>query len=520
MTHSRWRAPSEDGAVLCVPEYHQLPNLVEQNQQAIAAINLNIGGRPYREARQLAWESLQQVTADWANWAGVDQEPLRRPLLMTGHQPELYHPGVWAKNVGIHQLAHQLNGSGLNLNVDSDLAKSTILKVPIRQGDKHDQHLHYGPPQPPLPYEEWQCQDETAFTQVSEHFAEASKAWPWKPVFPEFWEGVLQQTKSTSNIPNRWMLARHNWERQQDIANLEFLMSQWCETNFFRWLLVVFIADAERFASIYNEELDRYRKERRIRSANHPVANLKVITDLVEIPFWVWQPGTNQRSRLCIKKQNGTVELIALQANKETHITHLNSALSTEHSALSLPWKIRPKALITSMMFRLFVADLFVHGIGGAVYDELTDRIFQRFWKVKLPGFAVMTATLRLPWGYSPMRETQIREVKDDLRTLHWNPDRWLSTPYSPHDQSLIQQKMRLILQPTAPENLKARHEQLQHIREKLHPSVELLEQKKYQQLQQMQHQLKYDDHLFRREHPWVFYPKEALLKLRERYGT
>lgn len=519
MSNPRWRAPSEDGAVLCVPEYHQLPNLVAQNQQAISDINVSIGGRPYHEARQLAWESLQQTTTQWAEWAGVAQTPLRRPLLMTGHQPELYHPGVWAKNVGIHQLTHQLGGSGLNLNVDSDVAKTTILKIPMNQGEKHDQHLAYGPPHPPLPYEDWQCHDETSFAQVSEHFADASKEWPWKPVFPEFWKSVLQQTKRTSNIPSRWLLARHQWERQHDIANHEFLMSQWCTTSFFRWLLSVFIADAVHFASVYNQELERYRKEHRIRSANHPVANLKHSDSLIELPFWVWQTGTHQRSRLCIKKQNGTLELIALQGTQETLISNLNSALSTEHLALSLPWKFRPKALITSMMFRLFVADLFVHGIGGAVYDELTDRIFQRFWKVKLPSFAVMTATLRLPWGYAPLREPQIREVKHDLRTLHWNPERWLKTPYTQEEQALIQQKMRLLLQPTTPQKLKARHDQLQNIRETLHHSVEPLEQKKYQQLDQLQHQLKHDDHLFSREHPWVFYPQELLLQLRNRFA-
>ena len=52
------------------------------------------------------------------------------PLLLAGHQPELFHPGVWAKNIAIAQLARKFNGSSLNLNVDSDVAKATTLQIP------------------------------------------------------------------------------------------------------------------------------------------------------------------------------------------------------------------------------------------------------------------------------------------------------------------------------------------------------------------------------------------------------
>ena len=150
-------------------------------------------------------------------------------------------------------------------------------------------------------------------------------------------------------------------------------MSQWCETTFFQLLLKHFIDHASAFAQIYNEELVKYRQEHRIRSANHPVANLQVSGDLVELPFWAWQSGTTQRGRLCVRTSNQSNELVSIIAGKVHPITQ-HSGLSTQDYS---GWKIRPKALITSMMFRLFVADLFVHGIGGAVYDELTDLIFQ-----------------------------------------------------------------------------------------------------------------------------------------------
>src|SRR3569623_481843 len=51
-------------------------------------------------------------------------------LLITGHQPELFHPGVWVKNFANHHLAPQVGCASLNLIVDNDTAKSSVLIVP------------------------------------------------------------------------------------------------------------------------------------------------------------------------------------------------------------------------------------------------------------------------------------------------------------------------------------------------------------------------------------------------------
>lgn len=515
MSASRWRAPKEDGACLVVPSWEELPGLVAANQKLLQAANIRLGDRQLADARQLAWESLQQVVSQWAAWAGVESKALLRPLLITGHQPELYHPGVWAKNVAIHQLARKLGGSSLNLNVDSDVAKTTTLKVPVASGEKPDAQLGYGEPQPPLPYEEWRCRDEADFAKVAEEFATASKDWPWQPVFPEFWKLVLEQRDKTDCIPYRWLLARHLWERKQGVANHEFLMSQWCETPFFRWLLQLFIADAPWFARVYNEELKQYRHEDRIRSANHPVADLRVSNDLVELPFWAWQQGSTQRGRLCIRKQYGAIDLICLAAGNETVIDTQESAQRMQDL---VGWKIRPKALITSMMFRLFVADLFVHGIGGAVYDELTDRIFQRYWKVTLPRFAVITATQRLPWGTRPVDAQQPLHLRQTLRAMHWNPDRFLNGSESSAVAFLQEEKQRWTGQPVAVTQLAERHEQLDAIRSQLQPMVEPQKEAMEKQLEQTLHQLKWDEHHFSREYPWVLYPREQLLALREQF--
>ena len=47
------------------------------------------------------------------------------------------------------------------------------------------------------------------------------------------------------------------------------------------------------------------------------------------------------------------------------------------------------------------LSDLFIHGIGGAKYDELTDQIICRFFGFEPPGFVALSATQRLDKNWS-----------------------------------------------------------------------------------------------------------------------
>ncbi len=54
-------------------------------------------------------------------------------MIVTGHQPELFHPGVWIKNFAIASIARQTGGAALNLIVDNDIPKSSSIAVPFEQ---------------------------------------------------------------------------------------------------------------------------------------------------------------------------------------------------------------------------------------------------------------------------------------------------------------------------------------------------------------------------------------------------
>src|SRR5205814_1365274 len=50
--------------------------------------------------------------------------------LATGHQIELYHPGVWAKDAFINALATKLNAVAYHFAIDTDAPKHLTLRWP------------------------------------------------------------------------------------------------------------------------------------------------------------------------------------------------------------------------------------------------------------------------------------------------------------------------------------------------------------------------------------------------------
>lgn len=72
---------------------------------------------------------------------------------------------------------------------------------------------------------------------------------------------------------------------------------------------------------------------------------------------------------------------------------------------------------------RIFVADLFVHGTGGAKYDEVTDFIIKNWYGFEPPKLAVASATLHCGINRDNPA-TQIDEIKETLRNIEQHPDR------------------------------------------------------------------------------------------------
>jgi hypothetical protein len=155
---------------------------------------------------------------------------------------------------------------------------------------------------------------------------------------------------------------------------------------------------------------------------------LSATGDRVELPFWISRSG-KQRRRLSVARQ---ADRIALFADHEPlgseAVERLRSA--TNHAE---PWQVerdgwhlRPRALMLSAFARLFLSDLFVHGIGGAKYDELTEDFIRRFWGIELPPACCVSATAYLPLPRQGVDRRVLADARHARRDLHFNPQRHL----------------------------------------------------------------------------------------------
>ena len=100
------------------------------------------------------------------------------------------------------------------------------------------------------------------------------------------------------------------------------------------------------------------------------------------------------------------------------------------------------------MFARLMLGDLFLHGIGGAKYDELGDEVVRGFFGVEPPGFLTLSMTSWLGLGLDPASPERLGAVDRLLRDLTFNPDRHLEGELTPDVRGWVEAKRSAIAGP------------------------------------------------------------------------
>src|SRR4051794_29384496 len=96
-SYADWKAPAQDGEILIWPEPARLIEQTKSNQQRLdSSQHVLIQNTPLPELRR----SVRQYLG----------HPHSAPLIASGHQSELYHPGVWAKDVLTNEIAGAIAG--------------------------------------------------------------------------------------------------------------------------------------------------------------------------------------------------------------------------------------------------------------------------------------------------------------------------------------------------------------------------------------------------------------------------
>jgi hypothetical protein len=463
MTTRRLRAPAIDGGVLFEPPASAVAGALAANKSLLAEWDYDFQGRSARRLRSAARQEVITAAQRFLARNGLVAPDLPRPavgespcpLIVTGHQPELFHPGVWIKNFATFALAQKTGGIGLNLIVDNDIPKSTSVAVPFSQEGKAGLHrVEFDRWGGDAPFEDSPVLDEAKFSAFGDQVRSLLGRSADHPLIDEFWPRVLNRRREAATHGMRFSLARREIEATWGVTNLEIPLSEVCQSDGFLWFVSHILAHLPRYLDVHNRALAEYRLAHGIRSRNHPVADLAAQGEWLEAPFWVWRAAQPRRRALLVRQRARDMDLRI--AGEDTTLLELPLSPECEaccaverlRSLTTQGVRLRTRALTTTFFSRFILGDLFIHGIGGAKYDELGDEITRRFLGIEPPSFLTVSMTL---WLGSPMYADtpgDLARISRNLRDLQFNPERHLSEPLSAEMRNLIRVKRELIAAP------------------------------------------------------------------------
>ncbi|NCX98604.1 MAG: hypothetical protein EBX35_08520, partial [Planctomycetia bacterium] len=422
--------------------------LVDNNRLLRSALDLRIGDMRLHELVAATRREVLMVAAEYTSHYRDVTRPgdmadwISRPLIAGGHQPELFHPGVWLKNAVLDAYARQVGGTAVNLVIDSDRCGRAAVDVPLgTPADARLEPVPFDAQAPEMAWEERPILDQACLASFGERASALLVPLVPDAILRRFWPLVVDRAKESHRLGLAIAQARHIVEERFGLETLELPVGELVKLPtvmvFTGWLL----AHCHALHESYNAALASHRRARKVRGRGRPMPDLAVRHDSagewIEVPWWLWSKEDPRRRRVYASVSPGALALsdmetvrVELPIAPDTSPSKWIDALSRmeEHGI-----RLRPRALVTTLIARLLFADVFVHGIGGAAYDTLTDDIVRRLVGSDPPRHAVVSGTLRLPLeGAFPGFDTadprgDLAAVRRTLRDIAYHPEKHLS---------------------------------------------------------------------------------------------
>lgn len=401
--YAAWKAPQDDGGVLLWPEPGRLIDDARANNRILRAA----------DAARVKTVPLADLRRQMRVFLGVGSDD--QLVFATGHQTELHHPGVWAKNVLIDAAATKVGGTAVHVAVDTDAPKHLALRFPgygrpFTDDPSAASADWAGLVAPPTP---------AHLADLERDVARAAAAdWPFAPSTAAFFAAVRRLALEAETLPGMLAAALHEYDWDLGLRYTVLLASPiWRSPPYLAFVHHV-LANADRFAADYNAALSAYRDRHGIRTPGRPMPDLACRDDRCETPFWRDDLTRGRRVRAWAERARGGRWALSAGDDRVELDPSADAATAADRLAGFLRrhnLRLSPRALTLTAVLRLLVADGFVHGIGGGQYDQVADAVIARHFGVDPPRFCVTTATLYWP----PAAGRRRTSLPDLLREGH-----------------------------------------------------------------------------------------------------
>ena len=497
----KFHAPVDHGTWLCHPELGKWRDLLLSNTQLVQKYPDKI-----KKIR-----SLFQMEAKF----GSD------PVIMTGHQPDWFHPGVWAKNFLVHHLGKISGGSAVNCVIDTDVPKSFAWVIPASpKGD-----LPSGSISIPFMFfadrfAPWELQASVPISDFSQSLRKAIKvcrAWGYEPIASSFLDDI-QADDVSGNAARQFSFIRRNAETKRGVFLKDHFISHFFSFKAIYQLLFLFINEIEASCFHYNRSIDIFRNEHCVRRFGSPIPLLEQNNEWFETPLWIYSITFPERSRLWIKRLGN--ELYVKSGNgvisDQFNCSNPDDLFSYFQKKSECGIYIRTRALMTSLILRLLASDLFVHGLGGSLYDQMTDRWIRGWLGVELPVSMTCSMTARLPLPKPRHTSREINQLRIELRKIQWHGE---TVRNESADQEMFrrfcQEKRQLIIwNPTDRVGKKERFRAFRLLNQKILDSHALLERNLLKTLDWAHLWIRDEKLITSREFPWILYPAKEIERI------
>lgn len=279
---------------------------------------------------------------------------------MSGHQAQVWHPGILAKVIALNAAATRAGAAAAWIVVDHDENDPLSLRAPYIDRDGRLALATFGP-------------------QAVNPEAPACRLAPWSPPMPwqfpagaadaapgvrQGLERVRQALINFTNSPDAaWQATAATFELAQPLAPTPFIVraTALARTSLLAELVSRMQHDPRACAEAHNAAVRAFPHER--------IAPLAIESGRIELPLWAIAdvPGSPRRR--------------VLAADLASIPTH----------------SLAPRALLLTGLVRLAGCDLFIHGLGGERYDRITDLWLRTWLGRTLAPTTVVSATMRLP---------------------------------------------------------------------------------------------------------------------------